>query len=182
MLRSELDGTEYMISGRVFEEGRPVGGATVYCDGRETKTLFDGSYKFEGLSSGTHVITVVLEGYKTQKQIVELVREKDVKLDFHLESKRGDGKIYGYIFDEFNKEPVKTGGSVYVYRPTLNRYTSVDPISGYYEFTDLPPGLYKLWISALGYEDEMKIVAIQEGEEKRVDFIIKKRSEEIPWG
>ncbi|MBS7652518.1 MAG: carboxypeptidase regulatory-like domain-containing protein [Candidatus Bathyarchaeia archaeon] len=172
------------ITGRVFdEEGRPIAGVTVTCDGEETKTLFDGSYKFDGLPIGHHIVEVAVERYKTQKHHIEILREEEtVVLDFHLEPREGDSKIFGYVLDGSTWEPIKTGGSVYMSHPSLNRYTPINPFDGYYEFTHLPPGQYTLWVSLVEYEDEMKIVEVRNGEEKREDFIINKKREEIPWG
>ncbi|MBS7638469.1 carboxypeptidase-like regulatory domain-containing protein [Candidatus Bathyarchaeota archaeon] len=171
------------ITGHVFdEEGRPLMGVTITCDGKETKTLFDGSYQFDGLSTGRHLIEVTVERYKTQRHSVEILREEEVILDFHLEPEEGGGRIFGYVLDGSTRKPVKTGGSVYMSHPSLNRYTSINPINGYYEFAHLPPGKYTIWVSTIEYEDEIKIVEICNGEEKREDFIIKKKGEEIPWG
>lgn len=171
------------ITGNVIDEkGRPVGGATVLCEGAEARTLFDGSYRFEDLAPGPHIVEIAMEGYKRQRTRIEVEEGEETVINFHLEPEAGGAKIYGYILDEVTGEPVRTGGSVYMYRPTCNRNTPIDPETGYFEFAHLPPGTYTLWTSILEYEDEKKTVTVKEGEERRDNFNIRKADIEPPLG
>jgi len=172
------------ITGRVFDEKeRPIAGVIVTCDGSETRTLFDGSYKFENLDSGEHTIEIGLEGYRRQIEQVETEEGEETVVDFHLKPELGGAKILGYIIDEVSGEPVKTGGSVYMLRPKSNRNVPIDPTTGYFEFNHLPPGTYTIWTSILEFEDEKRTITVQGSEEERVDLLIKKKEErEVPWG
>lgn len=171
------------ITGHVTDEkGRPLGGVTVACNGTETKTLFDGSYKFEGHEPGTHTVEIAMEGYRRHRRQILTDEGEEAILDFRLDSEAGVAKIYGYVLDGTNREPVSTGGSVYMYRHTFNRHTPIDPKTGYFEFAHLPPGTYTIWTSILEYEDEKKTVVVKEGEERREEFLIRKADIEPPLG
>ena len=172
------------IAGRVLEEnGRPAVGATITCDGLETKTLFDGSFMFEELEAGSHVVDIFLEGYTRQARNIEVKEGEEVEVEIHLGPELGDAKIYGYVIDEETREPLKEGGSVYMFRPTSNKNSPIDPDTGYYEFAELPPGNYTIWTSILDHEEQNRSVALQDGELRREDFLVKKKEEEeVPWG
>ncbi len=180
-----MDETEEVtkITGRVFDEKeRPIAGVIVACDGSETRTLFDGSYKFENLDLGKHTIEIGLEGYQRQIEQIETEEGGEAVVDFHIEPEKGDTRIFGYVLEKETGEPIKTGGSVYMIRPTFNRNMPFDPETGYFEFADLPPGTYVLWTSVLEYDDEKKIVTVEEGEDRREDFFIRKGFIEPPLG
>ena len=182
MIKTETD-AETRITGHIIDEkGRAVGGATVTCNGAETKTLFDGSYKFEDLEPGSHIVEIALEGYRRQRSQIETEEGGEAVLDFHLEPEEGDAKIYGYVLDEVTSEPVKMGGSVYMYRSTSNRNIPIDPRTGYFELAHLPSGTYTIWTSILEYEDKKKTVVVKEGEERRENFLIRKAEIEPPLG
>ncbi|KON31542.1 hypothetical protein AC482_00290 [miscellaneous Crenarchaeota group-15 archaeon DG-45] len=171
------------IAGQIIDEkGVPVGGVMITCDGEENRTLFDGSYKFDDLEPGPHIIEIALEGYGIQRREIEAREGGESTLDFHLEPEAGDAKIYGYVLDKVTGEPARTGGSLYMYRLTSNRSISFDPETGYFEVVHLPPGTYTLWTSVLGYEDEKKTVVVEEGDERRTDFLIRKAEIEPPLG
>ncbi len=178
------DDSKSRIAGHVSEEnGRPAVGVTITCDGLETKTLFDGSFMFEELEAGSHFVEIFLEGYTRQARNIEVKEGEEVEVEIRLGLEVGDGKIYGYVIDEETREPLKEGGSVYMFRPTSNKNSPIDPETGYYEFADLPSGKYTIWTSILDHEEQNRSVALQDGELKREDFLVKKKEEEeVPWG
>lgn len=183
LLKTELTALDILVGGRVLcEKGQYVGGATILCEGAETKTLFDGSYTFDGLALGPHIVEIAMEGYKIQKIRIEMEEREEAVINFHLELEVGDAKISGYVLDEVTREPARTSGSVYMYRPTCNRNTPIDPETGYFEFTHLPPGTYTLWTSNLEYNDEKKTVTVKEDGDRREDFFISKADIEPPLG
>lgn len=174
---------ETSITGHVIDEKeRPVGGAKVTCNGVETRTLFDGSYKFEGLAPDLHIVEIALEGYRRQRVQIETEEAGETVMDFHLEPKTGDAKIYGYVLDEVTKEPVRAGGSVYMFRLTSNRNMPIDSKTGYFEFINLSPGTYTIWTSVLEYDAKKKTVIVKKGEGLREDFLIRKAEIEPPLG
>jgi hypothetical protein len=172
-----------IITGRVFDErGKPVGGAVVTCDGMDTRTLFDGSFRFEDLELGPYTVEIDLEGYRKQRREVVTMDEEEAVLDFKLETEVGDAKIFGYVISEETGEPLNVGGSVYMFRLTSNRNTPIDPRTGRFEFSSLSQGTYTIWTSVLDYEDNKKTVTVEEGEERREDFFITKADIEPPLG
>ena len=172
-----------IITGRVLDErGKPVRGVIVICDGMDTRTLFDGSFRFEELELGLYTVEIDLEGYRRQRREVEAMDEQEVVLNFKLETETGDARIYGYVISEETGEPLKIGGSVYMFRLTSNKNTPIDPRTGRFEFSGLSPGTYTIWTSILDYEDNKKRVTLEEGEERREDFFIKEADIEPPLG
>jgi len=164
------------------EKGRPVGGATITCNGEEARTLFDGTFIFKDLDPGGHTVMTTQEGYKSQRIKVEVGEGEEAILELTLEPEGGVSKISGYVLDDVTGEPVKAGGNIVMYRLTSNRNMSIDPMTGYYEFTDLPSGTYTIWTAILDYEDERKTVIVREGEEHREDFTVRKADLEPPLG
>jgi hypothetical protein len=69
----------------VSEGGRPIVGAPVRVDGKQTwVTDADGSY-FDWLSPGPHRLTVALHGYRPLERVVTAVRDQTAIADFVLE-------------------------------------------------------------------------------------------------
>ncbi len=172
------------IVGSVYDsKGKPIAGARLNCDGRYTRTLFDGSYRFENLSPSTYVVTVTQEGFESQKKAIKLDESKTASLDFRLILKEGFGKIYGYVFDSSTGKPIVSGGTMIMVLPSKNKQVPIYPKDGYFEFQNLPLGTHQVWASVLGYGDEFKRINLKEKEEKRVDFFCRrKESIEPPWG
>jgi hypothetical protein len=171
------------ITGHVSDEkGRPISGGRVSCNGVEARTLFNGSYLLRNVAPGTYNVEVVLEGYRKQRKTIQVIEDKSVNVDFNLEVETGDAKIYGYVLDKATEAPLRAGGSVYMLRPTSNVKTLINPENGYFEFTNLPSGQYQIWTSILEYEDEKKVVVIDDGEDRREDFHIRKMDIEPPLG
>ncbi|MGQ9680581.1 MAG: MSCRAMM family protein [Candidatus Bathyarchaeia archaeon] len=172
-----------MITGKIYDEkGRCLGGVKIRCGDLETRTLFDGSYGFNGLSPGLHSLMVDFEGYRSCSKQVDLKEGEIIKLDLHLEPDSGNAKIWGYVLDSETKNPISGGDRIFMLRFGENRSVPVDPRTGYYEFNGLPYGEYKIWIPSFGYKEEQRIVKVEDAEEKRVDFLCEKAENEPLWG
>lgn len=172
------------IRGRVHNElGNPIGGINLSLNNIETKTLFDGTYSFIGLSSGAHIIRIVVNGYITINKRIELNENESASVDLYLEKALGNSKIYGYVIDDEKKIPINQGGSIYLALPMYNLRKNIDPTTGYFEFLNLPEGTYNIWTSILEFEENKKTITIGENVEKEIDFYIKKKKETEPlWG
>ena len=172
------------IRGRIFNEsGNPIGGINVLVDSSETRTLFNGTYSFTGLSLGIHTIGITVNGYRRVTKKIELKENESAVADFYLERDSGDAKIFGYVLDHETRDPIKQGGSVYLYLPVENLRTSINPKTGYFEFSSINQGTYNIWTSVLDYDEKKKTINLGEKEEKREDFHIKKKSDVEPqWG
>lgn len=172
------------IKGRVVDEkGRPIAGAKVVCDRAEVLTLFDGTFQFEYEVSETLMVEIEIDGYRKQRRQFDLAEGESDVLEFQLEPDIGSARIYGYVFDKERNRPIEEGGTVYLYRPTSNIRTMIDPNTGFYEFDNLPLGTYSIWTSVLDYQEQKMTLSLGEGEEKRKNFLLeKKEEEEVPWG
>jgi hypothetical protein len=164
-------------------KGKSIAGAEVNCNEKCTRTLFDGTYKFENLAPSTYVVTVAQKGFQSQKKTTELGKNKIANLDFRLIPREGSGKIYGHVFDSNTCKPIILGGTMIIVLPSKNKQVSIRSKDGYFEFLNLPSDTHQVWASVLGYEDEFRKINLKEKEEKRVDFFCrKKESVEPPWG
>jgi hypothetical protein len=172
------------ITGRVFnEKGNPMGGGKVYCDGFETLTLFDGSFTFDDVERGLHVLRVDFQGYENQIRNVIVKEGEESTVNFDLELEVGKTKIFGYILDEGTGEPLRKSGTVFMDFFTKIRSVPIDPETGFYEFKDVSSGVYKIWTSILDFEGELKNVEVREEEEIRIDFqVSEEEKKEVPWG
>lgn len=178
----EVEQKPSIVYGSVYnKKERPLTGATVKSGKSETITLFNGSYKLL-VEPGWHSISVELEGFSTQDKEIFIGENQEEKLDFQLEEERGTSKIFGYVFSEENGVKIKEG-LVLITRTTTNINSKIDPRTGMFSFDDLPGGTYDVWTSILHYEDEKITITLEEDEERRHDFYVKKkRDEEVPWG
>ena len=182
MSEAETEARTRIVGYVIDEKGRPIGGAKVSCNGKETRTLFDGSYSFEELAPVPYIVEIALDGYVIQRRQIDTKEGEDAILDFNLEPETGNAMIFGYVLEEETGEPIGFGGSLYMIWPTYNRIVSIDPKTGYFEFTHLPQGVYTIWTSVLEYEDVKKTVIVKEGEDRREDFLIRKAEIEPPLG
>ena len=171
-----------LIGSVVDEKGRSISGAEIFLDGKQTRTLFDGSFIFEKLFPGTYELKLKLDGYQEQNQVI-LLEQEDVDIELIMEPQVGAGKIMGYVVSEESGLPTSEGGTILMIMPTNNKYVRINPENGYYEFNNLAAGFYTITTSILEYEEEKEEYQLAEGEEKRIDFIVKKEEEnEVPWG
>jgi hypothetical protein len=171
------------ISGIVSSrDGALIKSAKAACEEMETRTLADGSFVLDGLATGTHKITVSLQGFKSISKTVSIQEGEAVTLDFCLSKDTGTAKIHGHVYDVMSKEPIEPGGTVILILPVANKYKHIDR-NGYYEFENLPAGTYKLLTSIAGYEDRKVILTVNNDEIKAHDFFCKtQKIEEPPWG
>ncbi|UCE15911.1 MAG: carboxypeptidase regulatory-like domain-containing protein [Candidatus Bathyarchaeota archaeon] len=171
------------ISGHIyFADGAMIKSAKVSCDGIETRTLADGSFVLDDLTTGTHEVTVSLQGFKSTSKTVSIQEGEKLTLDFHLSKDTGTAKIHGHVYDATSKKPVEQGGTIIFILPVANKYKPIDK-NGYYEFEKLPAGTYKLLTSIAGYEDHKVILTVTDDEIKAHDFFCKtQKIEEPPWG
>jgi hypothetical protein len=171
------------ISGNVASpDGAMIKSARVACAGMETRTLADGFFVLDGLATGTHEVTVSLQGFKSTSKTVSIQEGEAVTLDFCLSKAMGRAKIHGHVHDATSKNPVESGGTVILILPVANKYGPIDK-NGYYEFENVPAGTYKLLTSIAGYEDNKVILRVAEDETKAHDFFCKTQDvEEPPWG
>jgi len=156
--------------------------ARVSCQGKETKTLADGSYVLRDLQSGKHKVAASLEGFKSLSKSVMLAEGKDAVQDFKLAKASGTAKICGHVYDAESKKIIDQNGTVVLILRVANRYKHID-MNGYYEFENLPKGKYTVSASIQGYDGRIVTQSIADGEKKTVDLYCRPiRAVEPSWG
>jgi hypothetical protein len=149
------------------------GKIVITCDDMSTETLYDGSFEFPQVKAGQHTVTAQVRGYKSQSKSVEVSADEGASVDFDLVEEEGTAKIYGYVYDGETGKPI-TQGHLSLNLPIANKYVDIDG-KGYYEFTNLRPDTYDIWVVPRGRFEEQKVcVTLKEGEVKRQDFQITK--------
>jgi len=171
------------IFGRVFStDGAMLQGVRVSCQGKETRTLADGTFVFKDLPPGSYKVVVNLEGFESESKDISIQAGENVIQDFHLAKTRGTAKICGHVYDAESKKIVSQGGTVILIMPVANRYKHIDR-NGYYEFENLLAGKYTLVTSLQGFEDNKIVQSVVDGEIRILDFFCKPmRTEEPLWG
>ena len=164
------------------QKGNALGGVKVVCDGNDTLTLFDGTYRFESLNPGIYTITVSIKGFQSQNKLITIQEDEIMTLDFYLTKALGTAKICGHVYDAETKKPIISGGTIILIQPVSNRYTHINK-NGYYEFTDLAKDIYDICVSISGYVDIKDKINVEEGETKLRDFFCNPiQIIEPPWG
>lgn len=176
--------SEDSITGTVFDDrGSKLGGAIVTCNGMTTRTLFDGSYRFHSLPDGTHIVETHADGFVPGSQEIVVKKGAKAAADFRLQADTGNAAICGHVIDRESGEPIPRGGAVFMVRHISNEYASIDPMTGYFEFTNLPPGEYFIWTSVLEYQEENRSILLGRDEIHREDLHLEKvKRKEAPWG
>ncbi len=157
------------ISGRVTEDGEPLGGVTLTAssgdDTVETTSLTEGdtgSYTFPQLDiPGRYTITASLEGYLTQTRLVNLSGNvTGVNFDF----RKTTGVITGLV--ESSNGGGLPGANVRVSRDELAFDTATassgDP--GSFTVRDLPPGTYRVEFSRYDHAPQSQVVTVEAGQ------------------
>ncbi|UCE28506.1 MAG: carboxypeptidase regulatory-like domain-containing protein [Candidatus Bathyarchaeota archaeon] len=171
------------ISGYIYvSDGSRLKGAKVACGETETRTLADGYFVLDALVPGDLDVTANLQGFKPESKTISLHEGEEINLDFHLSKAKGTAGIHGYVYDAKSKKTVGKGGSIIIVLPISNKYGSIDK-DGYYEFTNLPAGTYKILTSIQGYADNNATLKVNDAETKEHNFFCKTQNiEEPPWG
>lgn len=172
-----------MIAGKVCSaRGSPLSGVAVSCNGHETATLADGTYRLEIPARSTYTITAMIKGFERGRREVIVGDAEEIQVDFCLRDAIGTGVIHGRVLDNVSGTPISSGGTVILVFPLANKYASISS-DGCYEFRDLPADSYELWVSVPSYEEMRSIVTLAGGETRTLDIrCIPTRPVEPPWG
>ena len=136
------------VAGTVTEAGNgPIEGAVVAIGNSWTTTGSDGTYLLEDISIGGHHITCNAEGYYGTWDIVEVIEDDTVTVDFALEP-LVYGAIEGTVTDSETGDPIE-GAEITV--SGYNEYTSTTNSLGYYLIEDIVAGTYDVTCSAENY-------------------------------
>ena len=136
---------------------------------RGTSSAADGTYVFSGLSPGSYTVTagkngyatnqrtvVVVEGTQTTGQNIALTREQYQGITGHVFTEAGHYPIFAASVDLYDADDTSFWS-----RPLQSYYTNA---YGYYEFTGLEPGNYRIKASAGGGYPESVTVGLSGGQ------------------
>ena len=157
------------ISGRVTENGEPLGGVRLTASNgdttAETTSLTEGdrgSYTFPQLAiPGRYTVTASLEGYSTQTRLVVLDgNTTGVDFDFA----KTTGAITGIVASSTGVD--LPGANIRVSRDELafDTKSAVEPDPGSFTITDLPPGTYLVEFSRYDHAPYSQTVTIAAGQ------------------
>lgn len=85
------------------------------------------------------------------------------------------GSLKGFVYDKSNGEPL-SGATISI--PSIKKGAQSN-LEGFYNIPKLPPGTYEVQITLIGYESEVKQVAIQADEITTLKFNLVKKAKEL---
>ncbi|MEO0166292.1 MAG: OmpA family protein [candidate division WOR-3 bacterium] len=144
------------------EEYEPINGVEVSAAGMPgivTYTNAAGYYLLSDLSPGDITLIFSCPGYESKSVVCRIEPGKRVAVNQILK-KLGTrkGGIRGIVADYLTNEPLVAEVTII----ELNRSTTSDK-NGFFEFGDIPPGLYLLKVQALNYVTAQTDIRIEEG-------------------
>jgi hypothetical protein len=141
----------------------------------ETETDGDGFFQFESVPAGNYTLTFEFEGYQIQTQGISITEgQTEVDLDVIIMEPIVIAAIFGSVID-INGEPLE---SVRVkIKGIKTQFTDVvlTDADGFFEFTDLEKDTYLIIANKKGYKNTKQKVKLNEGEQKEVEIVLKKR-------
>jgi len=153
------------VNVRLFLNDRIVGNTT---------SGDNGSYRFEELDEGNYTIEAYKDGYEDYETTVYLANGQDKDHDILMKKDDGndDTRIYGYIKEKGSGKALENV-NVTISHANDSHIVSTDR-NGYYERELAEAGDYTVRADHEGYESDEKRVSVEDDEEKRVDFALKK--------
>ena len=133
-----------------------------------TRTVRDGSYRFEGLVNGNYLVEVTTHDFAQQ-----VVVQGATQTDLHVHANRLSGKVEGSGSME-GGEVRLIGG---LEGAKISLWTTVRT-NGSYLFKGIPNGTYTLQISRSGYKELSQTVDVYD-EHVKLDLQLEKTSQEI---
>jgi len=156
------------IAGKVTDSitGKPVPDVQVYTDPatQVVSTDQDGEFSIAEVPEGNYEVRYGKEGYQEGSKRVAVRAGQVVRADFSLKPLKGI--IYGKVVDAETGGPI-SGASVTTAPPTASVTTDAE---GNYRIGPVGIGSYTVKVSREGYEDMELQATLEPGEEKRLDF------------
>ena len=170
--------------GYVYDEDEnPLRSVTVEIEGADYsdsgKTDEDGYYEFDEVPAGDYMVTYTKKGYDTHTQEVTVEEGDTVELDTVTMPSVQKGSIYGYVTDIRGNPIESVRLKLSGIRTKIKKSTSTDS-DGFFEFTDLEAGTYRIVAKKRFYKAAQKTVVVEEGEDVEIEIEMKKtRSRKI---
>ncbi|WP_225408722.1 carboxypeptidase regulatory-like domain-containing protein [Stigmatella hybrida] len=152
-----LKRAKHKVSGTVLLEGQSSHeGITVTLEDTAFSTTTDaqGRFVFEGVVPGAYFLVASKDGYEEQREVLAVIEDTAVEtltLPVMVEA-----SLDGIVFLSDDGSPV---GVVLTIEGTAYS-TTIDSGSGYFRFTDVPPGVYTLVVSKPGYITQTRAVTV----------------------
>ena len=134
-----------------------------------------GYYEFNGLSPGNYTLKYEKEGYLTQSNTITLGKDEVKDLGTILMELVINGKIYGYVVDIKGNPIESVKLSIKGVKTKVSKGTATDA-EGFFEYTDLQADTYIIFAKRKGYKKNKQKIAIEEGESKETEVVMKKTS------
>ena len=154
-------------------------------DAGSTKTDEDGYYNFEELSAGDYTLEASKSGYQTHTEDLTLGEGEELEVETIYLEETPCGSIYGFVVN-INGDPVENA------RLKLRGLRKVKHIKcrtasdkdGFFEFSEdnckcLEEGKYVITVNKRRHRPAQKTVEIEEGEEKDIEIVLRKKSHKI---
>ncbi len=157
------------IEGYVYDAltEEPIAGASITVVELNETTYTDekGYYRVE-VPPGNYTVEACARGYLSQQQNVIVPPFETVELDFYLVPIPSDTAIiYGYVRSVFMNQPIN--GAYVIVLDELKLVRSRE--NGFY-IVEVDGGIHIVIVFAQGYLPSIKIVEVEIGEAKQVDF------------
>lgn len=152
-----------------------ISGAQVKTDkgGYSATTDSAGSYQISLVTAGNYNLEASATGYVTSTQSITVSANKITTANFTLELAVTSGKISGTVVDE-SDVPVKKA-KVKIKRESTKDKTKTDE-NGYFEFTKLKKGTYKIEAKKDGYKKSKMSVTLEDDEQEEIKLVLEKKS------
>ncbi|SEM78663.1 Carboxypeptidase regulatory-like domain-containing protein [Stigmatella aurantiaca] len=148
---------KHKVSGTVLLEGASSHeGITVTLEDTAFSTTTDaqGRFVFEGVVPGAYILVASKDGYEEQLKVLAVIEDTAVEpLTLPvMEEVSLDGIVY------LSDDGSPVGVSLVIEGTAYS--TTIDSSSGYFRFTDVPPGAYTLAVSKPGYITQTRAVTV----------------------
>jgi len=163
-----------IVFGYVYDEDEnPLKSVTVEIDGDDYsdsgKTDGDGYYKFEEVPAGDYIVTYTKTGYETQTQDVTVEEGDEAQLESVTMPAVQKGTIYGYVTD-IKGDPIESVRLKLTGIGTKTKKSTSTDSDGFFEFTDLEAGTYRIMAKKKFYKAAQKTVVVEEGEDVEIEI------------
>lgn len=148
---------KYKVSGILQLEGASSHeGITVTLEDTAFSTTTDaqGRFAFEGVVSGAYILVASKDGYEERSTVLAVI--EDTVVETLTLPAIVDPSLDGLVFLSDDASPV---GVSLVLEGTAYS-TVIDNESGYFRFTNVPPGTYTLVVSKQGYITQTRSVTV----------------------
>ena len=155
------------VSGKVFsaKTGEPVKKARLRGTRFDGWDIYDGEYELHDLELGAHSITVEADGYHPLERTISLRVGKNV-FDFDFPMKPIEGQSLAGVVVLSNGRPAPNV-MISLFRmdgmlPRILQGSQTSSPDGKFQFHNVPPGEYRIFLNAVGFPEQVHTLEIAE--------------------